>query len=382
MIVANLGSGRRQFAVRKGRVSTVSFDDLDQGLITPEPLKNLPVEDVPVTYPTVVQQAKNNMRRLPHCVLLTKVGGFYELYLDHALTYGPLLNLKVAYKKTSAGPVAMAGFPFMQLDKFLKVLVQDLGKHVAISEETPRSALQKMKAGGLLFDRHVKRIITPGTLIDEHFLSPYEHNYLLAISAEHDVSETTCTTGQSCHNGDENSELGIAWLDLSSGDFFTQAIDSRLLSSVLARIAPKEVVIDPSVSQAVSAKVSKILEEIGRAATRVEKLSASICSSDWPDVFDAAIPSNILESFAPAEVSAVNVIVDYVQSQLPESELRLSMPIRQLVNEHVSIDRNSLRGLEILQTLRDGLFKGSLLQAIRRTSTESGARLLAHRIGV
>ncbi len=58
-------------------------------------------------YPTVVLQARRNMRKFDSCVLLTRVGGFYELYFEHAEEYGPLLNLKVAQKKTSAGPVPM-----------------------------------------------------------------------------------------------------------------------------------------------------------------------------------------------------------------------------------------------------------------------------------
>jgi DNA mismatch repair ATPase MutS len=58
-------------------------------------------------YPTVVLQARRNMDRFDNCVLLTRVGGFYELYFEHAEEYGPLLNIKVASKKTNAGPVPM-----------------------------------------------------------------------------------------------------------------------------------------------------------------------------------------------------------------------------------------------------------------------------------
>lgn len=58
-------------------------------------------------YPPVVQQVRNNMRRFPQCVLLTRVGGFYELYFEHADEVGPLLGLKVAKKRTSGGGVSM-----------------------------------------------------------------------------------------------------------------------------------------------------------------------------------------------------------------------------------------------------------------------------------
>ena len=87
----------------------VKLDDLPQGFVAPsEPLPP-PEEDEPA-YPTVVQQARRNMQKFDNCVLLTRVGGFYELYFEHADEYGPLLNLKVAQKKTSAGPVPMVLF--------------------------------------------------------------------------------------------------------------------------------------------------------------------------------------------------------------------------------------------------------------------------------
>jgi MutS domain I len=83
-------------------------EDLPQGTI---PLDSVPMEDDAPVYPTVVLQARANMRKFDNCVLLTRVGGFYELYFEHAEEFGPLLNLKVAQKKTSAGPVSMVRYP-------------------------------------------------------------------------------------------------------------------------------------------------------------------------------------------------------------------------------------------------------------------------------
>lgn len=94
--------------------TTVNLADLPQGALPPlEPLPEEEGKDEPA-YPTVVLQARRNMQKFDNCVLLTRVGGFYELYFEHADEFGPLLNLKVASKKTSAGPVPMvssAGLP-------------------------------------------------------------------------------------------------------------------------------------------------------------------------------------------------------------------------------------------------------------------------------
>jgi hypothetical protein len=94
---------RIQIRGKKTKAS-VNLDDLPQGVI---PLEPLPLEDAAPAYPTVVQQARSNMRKFENCVLLTRVGGFYELYFEHADEFGPLLNLKVAQKPTKAGPVPM-----------------------------------------------------------------------------------------------------------------------------------------------------------------------------------------------------------------------------------------------------------------------------------
>jgi hypothetical protein len=82
--------------------AAVRLDDLPQGVI---PLEPLPFErDQGPVYPTVVQQARNHMRKFENCVLLTRVGGFYELYFEHAEELGPLLNLKVAQKEPRNAP--------------------------------------------------------------------------------------------------------------------------------------------------------------------------------------------------------------------------------------------------------------------------------------
>ncbi|KAG7148643.1 MutS protein 1 like [Verticillium longisporum] len=100
--------------------TTVRLEDLPQGVISFEPPPSVTINGPPQqqaaaeaapdsddgpAYPTVLLQARRNMQKFDNCVLLTRVGGFYELYFEHADEYGPLLNLKVAQKKTTAGPV-------------------------------------------------------------------------------------------------------------------------------------------------------------------------------------------------------------------------------------------------------------------------------------
>lgn len=125
--------------------------------------------------------------------------------------------------------------------------MQDLSRYVAIAEEFPNTAPDRVKSGGLMHDRRVARIITPGTLIDENFMDPYANNYVMAIHV--DDSGQQRELGEELDQGQPRDPtlpgysasappsngpfLGLAWLDLSTGHFFTQLTDIPSLSSIL-----------------------------------------------------------------------------------------------------------------------------------------------------
>ncbi|KHN96302.1 MutS2 protein [Metarhizium album ARSEF 1941] len=326
------------------------------------------------------------MRKFENCVLLTRVGGFYELYFEHAEEYASLLNLKLASKKTNAGPVPMAGFPFFQLDRFLKVLVQDLNRYVAIAEEFPNDAADKVKSGGLMHDRRVARIITPGTLIDENFIDPYANNYVLAIHVAESkgAAESTSVMVQEhgiCLSAPASPlPLGLAWLDLSTGHFFTQSSDLASLPSILSRIGPREVVLDQEIESRKDHDIFSILAE-DRHLITYSPNGGLTDMGDWTPLLESQVPESARKTFTSEEVLAGSLVLNYVRERLQGMTMRLLPPLRRESMQIMNIDKNSLRALEIKQTIRDGLFRGSLLHAIRRTVTKSGARLLNEWLG-
>lgn len=97
--------------------TTVSLSDLPQGPIQADPLPAVEEPDGPA-YPTVVLQARRNMDKFDNCILLTRVGGFYELYFEHAEEFAPLLNIKLASKRTNAGPIPMVRVCMPSLQRF------------------------------------------------------------------------------------------------------------------------------------------------------------------------------------------------------------------------------------------------------------------------
>jgi DNA mismatch repair ATPase MutS len=245
-----------------------------------------------------------------------------------------------------------------------------MNRYVALSEEFANDPSNRVKSG-LQFDRRVTRIITPGTLIDEKFVDPWENNFLLSIHLE----------GLDFAPNDESSQtkqLGLAWLDLSSGDFFTQRIDLEALPSAIARISPREIVIDKSFEGEKTGLLSSVLTE-GQYVVTYHHLESTQSSSQWFDRFDDDTHFEP-DKFTSLEVGAGSVLLHYVETQLQGRLPKLRPPIQRHNEEYMAIDKNSLKALEIRETLRDGWFEGSLLHAVRRTVTKSGSRLLSRRI--
>ncbi|KAF4456234.1 hypothetical protein F53441_1597 [Fusarium austroafricanum] len=423
----------------KKTTTTIKLSDLPQGLIQPKPVSPLPTSSSvssphdestkplplplplaqdPPAYPTVVLQARQNMLKFDNCVLLTRVGGFYELYFEHAEEYGPLLNIKVAKKRTNAGLVPMAGFPFFQLDRFLKILVQDLNRHVAIAEEFPNSPTAKVKSGGLMHDRRVARIITPGTLIDENFMDPFANNYVMAIhigtgaTASNIVTDADTTIGRvpdpegglaghepgSAHpipsgvgvgvgvgqhvgqsQGFQDAvPLGLAWLDLSTGHFCTQEANLASLPAILSRLCPRELLLDEGLQSSPDHGIFTVLADdrhIISYAPRPHDFSL-FRPENWAPMLESALSEHEAAAFSSAEMFAAGFLLGYVKDRLQGMSMNLQPPLRNENMQIMAVDKNSMRALEIKQTIRDGVFRGSLLHAIRRTVTKSGARLL------
>ncbi|KEQ99065.1 hypothetical protein AUEXF2481DRAFT_94706 [Aureobasidium subglaciale EXF-2481] len=362
-------------AVRGAKTkSTIKFQELPQGALAPAalPITEEHPDDQVQVYPRVIQQHLNNVNKFSDCVVLTRIGNFYELYGDQAEQYAPLLNLKVAQRKTGLGPVAMAGFQYTQLDRYLKSLVQGLNKHVAISEEIRNSPADQVKNGGLLYNRKVSRIITAGTLVDETFMDPFENNFLLSIHANIDTADDGTIS--------QDTDVGLTWVDLSSGDFFTQNTDIASLGSVIARVGAREIVLDSSFEQVDRSQLDRWLGDGGHAVTYHSPDPEFDSIKQWAPMLEKPVPSEECLLFSAQEVLAGSLLLDYVKGRLLELNVSLRCPIRRNQRDYMSIDKQTLKALEIRSTLRDGLFQGSLLHAIRRTTTKSGARLLNQRL--
>ena len=272
-----------------------------------------------------------------------------------------------------------AGFPFFQLDRFLKTLVQDLHKHVAISDEFPRDPSAKAKSGHL-FDRRVVRIVTPGTLVDEKFINPSENNFLLVVHAL--PLERSRHTDVQADFSPLDLSVGLAWVDLSTGEFFTQSSNLESLSSEVLRIDARELVLSNSLDATIAERILKCIDQESQSITWHPGQVSPSTPTEWSGRLESPIPVEERDEFTAEEVAAGNVLLDYVKEKLLGFGVKLQAPVKRYESENMIIDKNSMHGLEILEASNKSSegTKGSLLHSIRRTVTKSGARLLRERL--
>ncbi|KIW04034.1 uncharacterized protein PV09_04856 [Verruconis gallopava] len=351
------------------RKTTVTIKSIPQGAL-PAGSAKTDDSDSESGYSITIQQHLNNMRKYPDCVILTKLGNFYEMYFEQAQEFAPLLNLKLAKKPTVKSPegfVYMAGFPLHQMDRYLKILVNDLGKHVAITKEIKNDDAERIRNNGNMFDRKVVRIITPGTLIDEKFMDPWVNNFLLSI-----------------HVDSNARDVGLAWIDLSSGDFFTQRTEIDALASTIARIGPREVLLDQSFETAKKSPLMDIVRQGHHSISYTTAETSPDPSNKWLSVFQPTGSELESRQFSDIEVAAGSMLLKYVNDtqleQLEKEGVQLQNPVHRSENEFMMIDKHSLRALEITKTMREDGFKGSLMQTVKRTATPSGTRMLSQRL--
>lgn len=265
----------------------------------------------------------------------------------------------------------MAGFPFFQLDRYLKILVEEHQKYVALCEEYRRPVDDL--SSKLEFERRVVRIITPGTLIDERFMDPYENNFLLSVYTP---------DAQSIDEGLDTDDVGLAWLDLSTGDFYTQKTDISSLPGDIARVAPREILLNEDLRSDRSHALFTSIEEEKHFISYepFTDLSLTTVPASWDTLLESKISPRVAGAFTLPEIRAAEVLLRSVKNKLMGTNMRIQPPIRKSKQDIMMIDANTLRALEIKRSMREGNIRGSLLSAIRRTVTKSGARLFADMI--
>ncbi|KAF9366468.1 DNA mismatch repair ATPase msh1 [Mortierella sp. NVP85] len=266
----------------------------------------------------------------PDYVLLVRVGEFYEMY-DHNAEYGRILGLKIGSKTFSGHTIDFTGFPVRQLDRHLETLVAKHHFKVALCEQFQDGSSRH-------FRRSVHRIITPGTLIDEEFLDQGENNWLLAVAT------------------DKSTQLlGLSWLDLSTGDFYTQETTYDSFPNDLARIRPREIVLNAKLKGEPEHPVLQTIHQLGqyvvsfedmRSAARSTALRSNAILKEAEE--QLGFDPRHLRPFTNREQSACLTILRYVNHTQMGRKPVIQQPIEWLDDTTMKIDRNTIEALELL----------------------------------
>jgi DNA mismatch repair protein MutS len=300
----------------------------------------------------------------PDCLLFYRMGDFYELFFDDAEIAARALGIVLTKRGKHLGrDIPMCGVPVHRADEYLNRLI-GLGHRVAVCEQLEDPAEARKRGGKSVVRRDVIRVVTPGTLTEDTLLDARRNNYLLAIA------RARASVG-------EESNLALAWIDISTGEFRIAECDRAGLTAEIARLEPGEII------------VSDALYGDGALAPYLRSLPAVTPLAR--DVFDGATAERRLaayfalattESFGALsrlELTAAAACISYIERTQLGSRPPLAPPVREAQGTTLAIDQATRSNLELVRTLA-GERRGSLLAAVDRTVTAAGSRLLAQRL--
>ncbi len=296
------------------------------------------------------------------CLLFYRMGDFYEMFFDDAVAASKALDITLTKRGAHNGEdIPMCGVPVHAAENYLSRLIRK-GFRVAICEQLEDPAEARKRGAKSVVKRDVVRLVTAGTITEEHLLDARAHNYLAALALV-------------------AGSLAIAWLDISTGEFFTQPLQSdqgTALSAALARIDPGEILAPEKLLGRDS-----LFELFNEWKDRLTPQPDSrFDSQNAKKRLEAVYGVSALDAFGDfgrAELAAAGALVDYVELTQVGRLPRLAAPRRLSESALMEIDTATRRNLELTQTMT-GERKGSLLSVIDRTVTGGGARLLAARL--
>ena len=318
-----------------------------------------PVSEKKPSETPAMQQYRQFKEQYPDYILLFRMGDFYELFYEDAKIASRELGLALTSRSKGPSAIPLAGMPYNAVEGYLARLIR-AGHRVAICDQIEDAA----QAKGVV-KRDVVRLVTPGTLTEDTLLEQREGNYLAAIFQ----TETKA----------DGIQAGLAWVELSSGLFQSMSAPADHVLDELVRIAPAEVLI---------AEGSTL--DVPDFRKAVTQCTGATVVSRPPWAFDARSSLEILcdhftvktlEGFGfpegwEASVSAAGAVIEYLRETQKTALSHIVTLKRFDRTDHMVIDGNTLRCLEVHRTLRTNRRPGSLLACIDRTATGMGARLL------
>ncbi len=291
-------------------------------------------------------------RKYRGCILFFRMGDFYEMFHEDAHIASRILGITLTSRSHGKGKkIPLAGVPWHAADTYVARFIK-AGHKVAICEQVEDPS----QAKGIV-KREVVQVVTPGTTVSERILSRDKNNYLLSIQQE-------------------NGTVGMAIVDLSTGEFELEEINGQGLLDELQRLLPAEILLPVS-------RKKDLGSVIGRALPSATVTTADDWQFDHEEAYSTLIThfqTASLKGFGCEDLELAIGAAGAALNYLKENQNATLSHIKGLsvVNssDYMFLDATTLRNLEILSPIREGVKGATLFAVLNRTQTAMGTRLL------
>lgn len=303
----------------------------------------------------MMQQYLKIKEEYSDCILFFRLGDFYEMFFDDALTASKVLEITLTGKDCGMKERApMCGVPFHSVEGYIARLVKN-GYKVAICEQ-----VEDPKAAKGIVKRDVIRVITPGTANIDSVLTNADNNFLSCVYIDDDG-------------------CGMSFADVSTGELITTQMDGDVyetaVMSTLACFQPAEIAISPG-----GAKYSKMFAELNKRFhfyseyLQREYFEPEICKKAVCEKFGWQSLSGTPLDGKELALRSLGAILEYLKETQKTNLSHMSSVKYYKTNEYMDIDVSSRRNLELTETMRDKAKKGSLFGILDKTKTAMGTR--------
>lgn len=302
----------------------------------------------------MMAQYMETKKQYSDCILFYRLGDFYEMFFDDALTASKELEITLTGKECGLEERApMCGVPYHAVDSYLSRLVQK-GYKVAIAEQMEDPKLAK----GLV-KREVIRVVTPGTITSAQALDETKNNYLMGIVYLAD-------------------RMGVSVADITTGDFLvTEVSTDRALFDEIHKFSPAEVICNDAFSMSgISLEDLKDRYHFTVSTLDSRFFQDENCRKVLREHFKVGSLEGLGLGDYDCGVIAAGAVLQYLYETQKSTLDHLTTIVPYATGNYMVLDSSTRRNLELLETMREKQKRGSLLWVLDKTRTAMGARLL------
>ncbi|MEX0844981.1 MAG: DNA mismatch repair protein MutS, partial [Balneolaceae bacterium] len=287
----------------------------------------------------------------PGTILLFRVGDFYETFADDAQLISKELGITLTKRNNGGDQTPLAGFPYHALDNYLPKLVKK-GYKVAVCDQTEDPEEAK-KAGRKIVNREVTEITTPGVTMSEKLLDHKRNNYIASL------------------HWDSNT-IGVAFSDISTGEFALSHVEEKNLDSLLAAIQPSELLVQQKLKNKLDEKLTH---------HNITFIEDWVYEGDYGyKLLTDHFETHSLKGFGVENLKIAHVAAGSLMHYMQETQKAYLRHLRRLYayesNEFMSLDAATKRNLELAASIQEGGTEGTLISILDDTCTAMGGRLL------